>query len=131
LSEDQGYTYFDYRTEAEYAAGHPVGSYNVPLMNAGSRGMEPNPEFLSVMLALYPKDAKLIIGCRSGQRSQRAAEALTGAGYSNVIDQRAGFEGVRGAFGGLAEPGWASLGLPVESVTPGGSYVELKKKSSA
>jgi rhodanese-related sulfurtransferase len=125
----EGWTYLDVRSEPEYAAGHPAGAHNVPVMNAGPRGMEPNHEFLDVMAAVYPKDAKLVLGCRSGQRSMRAAEMLINAGYTNILDQRAGFDGPRNAFGQLVEPGWSPAGLPVETSTPGGSYGELKKKA--
>jgi rhodanese-related sulfurtransferase len=125
---DAGYTYVDVRSEPEYAAGHPVGAHNVPLMIMGGRGMEANSDFLAVMLAAYPKDAKLVLGCQLGQRSRRAAEMLTAAGFTDVVDQRAGFDGVRGAFGKMAEPGWARRGLPVETVTAGGSYAEIKQR---
>jgi rhodanese-related sulfurtransferase len=129
LIDDEGYTYVDVRTEPEYAAGHPAGAHNVPIMHAAPRGMAPNPDFLAVIQALYPKDAKLVVGCKSGQRSMRAAEAMVGAGYSNVVDQRAGFDASRNAFGAVAEPGWAPTGLPTETTTPGGSYAELRAKA--
>src|ERR1700733_8748233 len=87
---DQGYVYLDVRSEPEFAAGHPAGAHNVPVMNAGPRGMAPNPDFLSVVEALYPKDARLVVGCRSGQRSMRAAEMMSAAGYTGLVDQRAG-----------------------------------------
>ena len=28
---NEGYAYVDVRTEAEFAAGHPAGAYNVPI----------------------------------------------------------------------------------------------------
>lgn len=130
LIDEQGYIYVDVRSEPEYAAGHPAGSLNVPIMRAGARGMEPNLAFLDDMQALWPKDAKLVLGCRSGQRSMRAAEMLVAAGYTNLVDQRAGFEGSRNAFGAVTEPGWSQVGLPVETSTPGGAYEELQKKIS-
>jgi rhodanese-related sulfurtransferase len=130
LVDDKGYIYVDVRSEPEYAAGHPKGAHNVPIMHAGPRGMQPNPEFIDVMQALYPKDAKLVVGCRSGQRSMRAADLLTKAGYTKVVDQRAGFEGARDAFGGVSEPGWGPAGLPSEAATPGCSYAELKAKAN-
>jgi rhodanese-related sulfurtransferase len=125
---DAGYTYVDVRSEPEFAAGHPVGAENVPLMHMGPRGMEPNPDFLDVVLALHPKDAKLVLGCRSGQRSLRAAEMLVAAGYADVFELRAGYEGIRGAFGAFTEKGWAPTGLPTETATPGKTYAELKQK---
>lgn len=121
---DEGYTYLDVRTEAEYAAGHPVGAHNVPVMNAGPGGMVPNPDFMTVVQALYPKDAKLVVGCKAGGRSARAADMMTAAGYTGVVDQRAGFDGQPGK-----EPGWAPSGLPVEKATAGGSYAELRTKA--
>jgi len=126
---DEGYVYLDVRSEPEFAAGHPAGAHNVPVMHAGPRGMAPNPDFLAVVEGLYAKDARLVLGCRSGQRSMRAAEMMIAAGYTGVIDQRAGFDGPRDAFGQLTEPGWGPAGLPVETSTPGGSYAELKQKA--
>jgi rhodanese-related sulfurtransferase len=128
LIDEQGYTYVDVRTEAEYAAGHPKGAQNVPVMNAGARGMEPNPDFLKVAQAAYPKDAKLVLGCRSGVRSMRAAQMLVDAGFTSIVEQRAGWEGARNAFGAVTEPGWSPAGLPTETTTPGGSYAELKQR---
>jgi YD repeat-containing protein len=126
---DEGWLYLDVRTETEYAAGHPVGAHNVPVMNAGPRGMAPNAEFIEVVEVLYPRDAKLVIGCQAGGRSLRAAQMLAGSGYTNVVDQRAGFGGSRDPFGQVTEPGWAAAGHPVETTTPGGTYEELKKKA--
>jgi rhodanese-related sulfurtransferase len=126
---DEGWVYLDVRSEPEFAAGHPVGAQNVPLMHAGARGMTPNTDFLPMVEALYAKDAKIVLGCRSGGRSLRAAEMMAGAGYTSMVDQRAGFEGSRDAFGQLSEPGWAPAGLPVETATSGGSYAELKQKA--
>jgi rhodanese-related sulfurtransferase len=129
LVDDEGYVYLDVRSEPEYSAGHPVGAQNVPLMHAGPGGMAPNPDFLAVVQAVYPKDAKLVVGCKAGGRSIKAAEMMANAGYTRIIDQRAGFDGPRDAFGTLSEKGWGPAGLPVETVTAGGSYVELKKKA--
>lgn len=131
LITEQGYTYVDVRTENEYAVGHPAGAVNVPVMLAASGGMQPNPDFMPVMSALFAKDAKLVIGCKSGARSQRAAEMLASAGFSAVVDQRAGFEGPRDPSGRIIEQGWAPAGLPIETATPGGSYAEQKSKAGA
>jgi len=127
--QDEGWLYLDVRTEPEYAAGHPAGAHNVPVMSAGPRGMAPNPEFLAVVEALYSRDQKLVLGCGSGQRSMRAAEMMLTAGFTSLIEQRAGFSGARDAFGQLTEPGWTAAGLPVETATAGGSYGELRTKA--
>lgn len=127
--QDQGYVYVDVRSEPEYAAGHPTGSLNVPLLHMGAGGMQPNPDFLDVMQGAFPKDAKLVLGCKAGGRSLRAAEMLLGAGYTDVIDQRAGWEGARSPFGAVTEPGWSPAGLPAETSTAGGTYAEMKKRA--
>ena len=126
---DEGYTYLDVRTVAEYAAGHPAGARNIPVLIQSPQGMAPNPDFLDVVEANYPRDARLVVGCKAGGRSARAAEMLVGMGFTNIVDQRAGFEGARNAFGALTEPGWAPAGLPIETETEGGSYAELRQKA--
>jgi rhodanese-related sulfurtransferase len=117
---DEGWVYLDVRTEPEFAAGHPAGAHHVPLHLAGPRGMTPNPDFLPTVETRYPKDTPLVLGCRSGGRSLTAARMLLAAGYTRVVDQRAGFEGARDPFGQLVEPGWAAAGLPVETGRDGG-----------
>jgi rhodanese-related sulfurtransferase len=129
LIDKQGYVYIDVRSVPEFAAGHPQGAYNVPLMNMGPGGMAPNADFLAVMGA-FPKDAKLVVGCKAGGRSARAASMLESTGYTNVIDQRAGFEGAPDpATGRIAEPGWRPAGLPVTAdALPDRTYEALKAK---
>lgn len=124
----EGYVYVDVRSEAEFAEGHAAGAYNVPLMHAGGGGMTPNTRFREVMRARFPLDAKLIVGCKAGNRSLRAANALLADGYTDVVDQRAGWDGVRDPFGKLSEPGWGPAGLPSETGEPADrSYATLAK----
>jgi rhodanese-related sulfurtransferase len=124
----EGYRYVDVRSEQEFAAGHPEGAYNVPLMHMGGGGMKPNPLFREVMHARFPKDAKLVLGCKAGNRSMRAATELIADGYTGIVDQRAGWDGVRDPFGQLTEPGWSPAGLPAETGQPEGrSYASLSK----
>lgn len=133
LITEQGYLYLDVRTEAEWQAGHPAGSHNVPWALSGPTGMTPNPEFLPTVQALYEKSCPLVLGCKAGGRSLKAAQALINAGYTAVVDQRAGFEGSRDAFGKVTEPGWHPSGLPTEtpSSTTGASYPDLKVRAHA
>ena len=124
---EQGYLYVDVRSEPEFAEAHPLAAVNVPLLHLGAGGMSPNPDFLSVMTAAFPKDAKLVVGCKAGSRSLRAATMLLEAGFTDVIDQRAGFDGVRDAFGAYSEKGWGPSGLPVErGATAGKTYADVK-----
>ena len=128
----EGYRYIDVRSVDEYNQGHPKGALNVPLMHAGPGGMAPNPEFLAVMNAAFAKDAKLVLGCRSGARSQRAAMMLESAGFSGLLEMRGGWSGEGDQFGRMVEPGWQSLGLPAETEpTPGSSWAELRKQNTS
>ena len=124
--DEDGYTYLDVRSVPEFDAGHPAGAYNIPLNHAGPAGMKANPDFLAVVEATFPKDAKLIVGCKAGGRSLKAAQLLIQAGFTRVLDQKAGWDGARDPFGQLAEPGWSRKELPA-STTPeaGRSWREL------
>lgn len=121
--------YLDVRTEAEFAAGHPAGARNVPVFffdNATGRPV-PNPDFLAVVERVFPRPTKLLLGCQSGMRSQRACEILAGAGYADVTNVQGSFGGARDAAGRIVVPGWRDAGLPVETgATPGVSYADLR-----
>lgn len=110
LIDKEGYVYLDVRSLPEFEAGHPTGAYNVPLMHLGPAGMTPNPEFLGVVEKSFPKGARLVVGCKAGGRSQRAAALLESAGFTSVVDQKAGYEGAN-----PLEPGWRPKGLPTST----------------
>jgi rhodanese-related sulfurtransferase len=94
--------------------------------------MAPNPDFARVMAAAFSKDAKLVVGCKTGGRSLRAATELGRAGFTSVVDMRPGWEGARDPFGQLTEPGWSKEGLPVEQGQPAGrSWDDMLKKKGA
>src|SRR5690348_4439509 len=84
-SMKSGYVYVDVRTEQEFADGHPEGAVNVPISRMGGGGMTPNPDFISVMEKAFAKDAKIIVGCKMGGRSAKAAKALSAAGFTDVL----------------------------------------------
>lgn len=128
LMDKEGYTYLDVRSVPEFQAGHPTGAYNVPLLDMGPMGMTPNPDFLSVVQRTFPNGAKLIVGCKAGGRSARAAAVLEGAGYTNIIDQRNGYEGSPDGKGGM-EPGWRPRGLPTSTDSGERAYESLKGRS--
>jgi rhodanese-related sulfurtransferase len=124
--EKEGYVYVDVRSIPEFEAGHPAGAYNVPLMHQGPAGMTPNPEFLEVMQRAFPRDAKLLVSCKAGGRSARAASVLESAGFTQIVDQTAGYEGKPDASGRML-PGWRPAGLPVtRDAAPGHGYEALK-----
>jgi rhodanese-related sulfurtransferase len=123
LVDEQDYVYVDVRSVPEFEAGHPSGAYNIPLLHMGPGGASPNPDFLSVVQKAFSLDAKLVLGCKAGGRSLKAAEMLQAAGFTAVVDQRAGFEG------GGGERGWRPLGLPTSmEAVPGRAYDGLRGK---
>ena len=111
----KGYRYIDVRTEAEFAAGHPIGAVNIPvaLLDPRTRQMALNPDFVRVVEAHFPKATQIILGCQSGGRSQQAAELLTHAGYTAVANMQGGFGGARDAVGRELVAGWTQSRLPV------------------
>lgn len=129
LMTAEGYHYIDVRSVPEFEQAHPTGARNVPLAHAGPGGMTPNADFLAVMQANFPVDAKLVIGCKSGGRSQRAAMMLEAVGYTNLVEMRGGMTGEADMMGRTVEKGWAQVGLPMASrAEPGASFAELLAK---
>jgi len=114
LESDAGYRYIDVRSTGEFTNGHPAGAVNIPIAHREELGMVPNPDFLKVVDINFERDDKLIVGCQSGGRSMRAAEALIAAGFTDVANVRGGFGGARNEGGEVLEKGWFELGLPVE-----------------
>jgi rhodanese-related sulfurtransferase len=108
LMDKEGYAYLDVRSVPEFAAGHPTGSYNVPLLDMGPAGMTPNPDFLAVVA--------------------KAAALLEQAGFTNIVAQRNGYEGTPLPTGGV-EPGWRPKGLPTSTESaPDRTYDGLKTR---
>lgn len=129
LVREEGYAYVDVRSVPEFEAGHPAGAYNIPFLHKTPTGMQPNPDFTTVMTSVFSKEAKLVLGCRSGNRSLRAAEILLRVGFVDVVDQRAGLAGARDAFGQLQESGWVAAGLEMASAPLAGrDYDSLRRR---
>jgi rhodanese-related sulfurtransferase len=114
LMTGEGFTYVDVRTREEFDEGRPSGAVNVPFHVRRDDELFPNPDFLSEMRARFSPQTPIILGCRSGHRSLAAARMLVAAGFGRVVDQRAGFSGVRSPFGQVTERGWEAEGLPIE-----------------
>lgn len=124
----EGYRYLDVRSEREFAEGHPAGAFNVPINVAGPAGPVPNPDFLGVVERALGK-TKLVVGCKAGPRSRRATAMLEAAGFDDLAEMSAGWDGTRDTFG-RALPGWSKLGLPSETGAPAGhGYTDLAKKT--
>jgi rhodanese-related sulfurtransferase len=130
--QSEGYTYVDVRSVPEFEAGHPAGATNVPLLNRDPRSgqMTPNPEFLDMMRASFPADAKLLIGCQVGGRSAQAAQILAGSGFSDVSNVLGGYGGARDQMtGGTLHEGWSQAGLPTETDAPGRTYDDVRARA--
>ncbi len=66
----EGAQLIDVRTSSEFSSGHIEGAKNVPLGELGSR------------LDKLSKQKPVVVYCRSGARSARAARMLEKAGYA-------------------------------------------------
>ena len=81
----------DVRTEAEFVASHIPNAILIPNETIGNKRPEQLPDL----------DAKILVYCRSGNRSAQAARKLISLGYTNVYDfggiNNWGYETVAGA----------------------------------
>ncbi len=131
LVETEGYVYIDVRSVPEFDQGHPAPAVNIPLLHADEQTgqMTPNPDFARVVKANFSEDARLVLGCRTGQRSNHAAQLLQSLGYQTVVNMRCGFSGEMTPFGQVVNPGWEEVGLPVSCESGEGvSYKSLEAK---
>ena len=115
MQRDPTTVYLDVRTPEEFAAGHPAGALNVPVIFFRAGGSSPNPDFVTAVQRLVPPTTPLLVGCQTGGRSQRGAELLVAAGHTAVSNVRGGFGGARDETGRVVTPGWRDAGLPVET----------------
>ncbi len=112
----------DIRSAMEYLfVGHPVGSVHIAWIDEPDWDVNPNfaNEIEQVLTTRFketpPKEAQVVLICRSGKRSREAANALLEAGFQHVMHIDEGFEGERDANhhrGTLG--GWRFHGLPWE-----------------
>jgi len=65
----------DVRDAASYAGGHLPGAINVPVEDVAARAAE-----------IGPAGASVVLYCKSGVRSAKAASILAGLGYLHVYD---------------------------------------------
>lgn len=82
----------DVREPAEFTGelGHIPGAELVPLATVESAAKD------------WPRDAPLVVACRSGARSAKAAATLVGMGFTKVTNLEGGTQG------------YGAAGLPVE-----------------
>ena len=126
-ADPDGVTILDVRTRAEYAlVGHPPMAHNIPLAfwsgrfdaARGDYRMEQNPDFLEQVKKRIDATDRVLVLCRSGQRSGFAASLLQRAGFERVHNIADGFEGrIVADSGGLitgnpSKDGWKQSGAP-------------------
>lgn len=83
----------------------------------GRLQLVPNPSFVSEVEALLARKGlgkadKIIVMCRSGDRTVKAVNALAAAGYTNTWSVYEGFEGDLSRDGRRTVNGWKNAGLP-------------------
>ncbi len=75
LVED-GAVLIDVRTIAEYSSGHLDDAINIPVEVIADQ----------IESKVSDKDTKIVVYCRSGNRSATAGQTLIDMGYTNVYD---------------------------------------------
>ena len=118
------------RAELEFVGMTEVVDVNIPYMlhdkeswNAKKKHFvsEPNSSFSiaiedTIKKKGFTKDSKIIVMCRSGSRSAKAANLLNNLGYKNVYSVVDGFEGDKAKSGATkghrTVNGWKNAGLP-------------------
>ncbi len=95
----------DVRTKKEYLLSHAPHSINIPLYYEKDGTRVLNKNFIDQINALTDDDyeKKLVLLCRIGIRSAKAAQMLSKEGYDNLINIKKGFAN-----------GWRKAKLPVE-----------------
>jgi len=128
LQHHPGAVYLDVRTEPEFAAGHPAGARNVPVLfvDPATRRPNLNPDFVAVVERNFARTTKLLVGCQSGARSHHACELLLQAGFTDVTNVQGSFGGMHDPAGRVVVEGWRDAGLPVETGQGAGSYQALR-----
>ena len=76
IEEEKGYIIVDVRTPDEFADKHIPNAINIPNETIGTEEIAGLPD----------KDQKILVYCRSGNRSKQAAEKLVKIGYTNVVE---------------------------------------------
>lgn len=76
MEQDDGHVILDVRTKEEYASGHIPGAICIPNETIYKERPEQLPDL----------DQIILVYCRSGNRSKRAARMLYEMGYTNVYE---------------------------------------------
>ncbi len=74
IETEVGYTILDVRTKEEYEEGHIKNAICIPIETISE----------SIFETLPDKDQLILVYCRSGNRSKKAAQKLADLGYTNI-----------------------------------------------
>jgi hydroxyacylglutathione hydrolase len=80
--EKENVLVIDVRRPSEFAAEHIDGAKSLPL------------DYISELMAEFPKEETMYIHCAGGYRSMIAASILKARGYDNLIDVQGGFAAI-------------------------------------
>lgn len=90
MGEEEGYVILDVRTQAEYEENHIPGAICIPNETIGTEQPEELPDL----------NQRILVYCRSGNRSKQASQKLADMGYTNILE-----------FGGIIDwPGEVNTG---------------------
>ena len=76
MDTETDYVILDVRTQEEYDQGHIPGAIVIPDTEIKARAEEVLPD----------KDEMILVYCRSGRRSKKAAQILAELGYTNILE---------------------------------------------
>lgn len=88
----EGTFLLDVRTQGEFSEAHIKGATLIPVQELEKRISELESQ----------KEKTILVYCRSGRRSVRAAKILNKAGFTKVVNLQSGING------------WTKAGLPVK-----------------
>ncbi len=90
MTQEEGYVILDVRTHAEYEEKHIPGAICIPNETIGTEQPKELPDL----------NQRILVYCRSGNRSKQASQKLADMGYTNILE-----------FGGIIDwPGEVNTG---------------------
>jgi rhodanese-related sulfurtransferase len=92
----------DVRTPGEFNSAHIKGATLIPLKNVLGTNLS-SDRLLEARINEIPKDKKILVYCRTGQRSSAASKMLVNSGYLHIYN----------ILGGINA--WKDAGYPIES----------------
>ena len=108
---ERGARLIDVRALEEFEDGRPARAENIPLARFVEGRLVDDAAFVARVRDAIAVDEPVLLLCRSGVRARRAAQLLSLAGYTDVRVVVGGYDGTRGPFGEVLEPGWRRSGL--------------------